>query len=679
MSRCQVRRWNKEDFKFLKDLTTYGEGYNPYCFSGECPVIFAQQGYTALRNNLIWPGQTPRRAKLLGVVIIFLCWVFLFLILRNNPVRFNWRESLLAASVIWALILVLFTEVFSFFRILNFWTLFIAWFALLAALAYIFLKTDTKTRDDLPAVIGALPLFLKFVVVSLLLIIFITGLISLSSAPNNFDSMTYHLPRVAHWIQNASVAHYPTNILRQIHMNPGAEYIILHLNLLSGSDWFSNLVQWVSMIGSVAGISLLTKELGGGIRSQIFTSAFAATLPMGILQSTSTKNDYVVAFWIICAVYFGLRFLSNRENRYIYLFAGSTGLSILTKGTAYIFLAPFIISFLFSGLKKYNFELWKPLLMAALIVFSINAGHWGRNYSTFNSPLGPGNEGEHNEYMNANFSARTLFSNVLRNSALQMGSFEQLSDAVTLFVEKAHATLSIDINAPETTWGGTSFIIHNISRNEDLDGNPLHFILFMISLLYLGFKRKFYYAGNLLFAFLLFCLILKWQPWHSRLHLPLFILGAPAVGITLDNWKRGWGNFMIILLLIASLPWVVNNAQRPLAGKISVLKRERSSQYFGRNQTAETNFRTVVKQVEDSGCREIGLLTEINAWEYPLWALLQEKKTHGQYRIEHIGTKTKLHDFTPCIVIKIVDHETIQIQKNRVTVPADPAGDISSS
>jgi hypothetical protein len=56
----------------------------------------------------------------------------------------------------------------------------------------------------------------KVSLVAVLLVLAITLATSLIAAPNNWDSMTYHLPRVMHWIQNQSVHQYPTNNLRQI-------------------------------------------------------------------------------------------------------------------------------------------------------------------------------------------------------------------------------------------------------------------------------------------------------------------------------------------------------------------------------------------------------------------------------------------------------------------------------
>ena len=56
-------------------------------------------------------------------------------------------------------------------------------------------------------------------------IVVMAGLTAIVAPPNTYDSMTYHLPRVMHWIQNQSVAHYPTHIPRQLHFPPGAEFI----------------------------------------------------------------------------------------------------------------------------------------------------------------------------------------------------------------------------------------------------------------------------------------------------------------------------------------------------------------------------------------------------------------------------------------------------------------------
>lgn len=66
----------------------------------------------------------------------------------------------------------------------------------------------------------------------------LTMFFALKTVPNNFDSMTYHLPRIMHWAQNGSVAHYASRVVRQITSPVLAEFINLHVYLLCGKKIF---------------------------------------------------------------------------------------------------------------------------------------------------------------------------------------------------------------------------------------------------------------------------------------------------------------------------------------------------------------------------------------------------------------------------------------------------------
>ena len=74
----------------------------------------------------------------------------------------------------------------------------------------------------------------------LLGIILLVG--ALFTVPYNYDSMTYHLGRIGHWIDNGSVAHYVSCIDRQIYSPVMSEYEMLHMFLLNGNDSFLNLL-----------------------------------------------------------------------------------------------------------------------------------------------------------------------------------------------------------------------------------------------------------------------------------------------------------------------------------------------------------------------------------------------------------------------------------------------------
>src|SRR5690242_18911992 len=81
----------------------------------------------------------------------------------------------------------------------------------------------------------------EFVATTITTIFAFTLVIAIVAPPNNWDSTTYHMARVLNWIQQESVNHFPTYNLRQIELNPWAEYAILQFQLLSGGDYLANL------------------------------------------------------------------------------------------------------------------------------------------------------------------------------------------------------------------------------------------------------------------------------------------------------------------------------------------------------------------------------------------------------------------------------------------------------
>ena len=149
--------------------------------------------------------------------------------------------------------------------------------------------------------------------------------------------MTYHLPRALHWLQNQSLAHYPTSILRQLFMPPFAEMGILHVLALSNGDHLAFVVQWLSMAGALLAVWVLTEQVTNRREAALTAVAFAATLPMGLLQASSTQNDWVLTVWLAIAAVFVLAYRRDNSTKSVIGAALAIGLALLTKGTAFIF------------------------------------------------------------------------------------------------------------------------------------------------------------------------------------------------------------------------------------------------------------------------------------------------------------------------------------------------------
>ena len=619
--------------------------------------------------------------------LILITAVFLF----RKPGSF--RESILKAFLVTFFLIGFSTEVLSLIFKVNYRWILAAWLFWTSLAALLLILNWKKLKSGISQLLPAQKRKhtdpsrgLIFFSLGIILLISLTTLfIALKSPPNNFDSMTYHMARVSHWIQNQNIRYYPTAIPRQNYSMPLAEYGILHLQILSQGDHYANLVQWFSFVMSILVATMIAKQYKVSARGQWITAVITATLPMAILQSTSTQNDLITGVFCLGFLYFLNKTIKENKWENV-LFAGiSMGFALATKGTAYIYCAAIGIGLGSASLIGKKLARIKGLLVHYLVLITIalalNSGIYLRNWNSYQNPLITGNE----RTMVEEISPGILLANILRNGSMHLGT--PLQQGNVLLTKSMIGLLGGQIDNPASTFQESNFeIVFKI--NEDDTGNTLHLILITLSILIVPFfnnpqkgEQKKYLLVTVL-SILLFSLAFKWQPWSGRLQIPIFILGGILIGFVFENYfkKDLIPSLVIIFLLLASTPYLFLNSNRPLLpaweddsvfhdtpverrilsginqklekfpvlsenldsffslfyeGR-SVLLTERRELYFLGNFEPYYGYKAACHFVRNDPSRNIGLLMDNNDWEYPLWVLLNQHASPGMRHLYHI-------------------------------------------
>lgn len=464
------------------------------------------------------------------------------------------------------------------------------------------------------------------------------------AAPNNADAVTYHLSRVMYWIEHGSVAHFATNNLRQLYQMPGSEFFVLHAFLLNGNDLLASLPQWLAFFGCIIATSFVVKLLGGSRASQWLASVLAATLPVAILQSTSPKNDLLVAYWVILAVSFLLLLRQRRWWGYLVSFCLAVALALVTKATAFIYLTPFMFWFCFTQYKAGRKWFIASILCLVVAVTALIGPAVWRNHQVLGVWLGPSaGELDQVSYTNETLTPALYLSNLIRNIALHLsgpaGLLQIKTDRAVSWIDRQ---LGLSNSDSRITYGGQIFFVPGGDklRHEDMAPNFFHALLVVITVLlwcWLGRNKTdrhiWYYAGAVTAIFLLFSAYLRWQPWHTRLHLPIFMLGIPFMAVVLGRLRYWWiGALIALLFLWQAQTYVVHNNTRSLVGEISVVAVSRQNQ----------NKKTFYPQDEISSfarlhrCADVGLMLGADENEYPFWSFIDQ----GQgARLEHVNVE----------------------------------------
>lgn len=494
----------------------------------------------------------------------------------------------------------------------------------------------------------------------------ITLLLGITNPPWHPDTTTYHVPRILHWIQNSTLDPYPTHIDRQIWIGAGAEYFVLHLRIIAGSDRVLTLVQWLSFIGIAPLVSLIARELGASRRGQAFAALFALTMPMAITQATGAQPDLFASLWLCVAVALLLRIrrrgLAATSWVDALAFGSAAGIAVLAKAVNALYLLPFVVWALIDLLRARRLRRLAALAgLAFLPTLAVNAGHVHRNMLVWGNPLGA-----HAGYGVANeiISPASVASNVIRNLSLHAKSgFDTWNDFLYMGIVKAHTLLGISHDDRRTTYGQTHFSVPQKVEDEGISGNRWHLVIIAAAVV-LAWRRRdrlsLVFLGCVAAGALMFAAYLKWQPWNSGFHLPLFVVSAGAVAAILEKSlserrlrQAGW-----FLLAFAMFP-LFRNEVLPVVGRTPVFtvpyetRLTRIWEHGGR-------LRAAADLIASSECRLIGLVWHRAAPEYPVWKLM-EARAKGPVEIRHVSVTNETRrfasardrSFQPCALISL--------------------------
>ncbi len=595
-------------------------------------------------------------------VLLLAAWGGCYALARELAVRRHiapdWPLSVALASVFWGALVAVITELCSLARLLNSPGIALVWTIANGGILFALVRLAGRRGVTLGQMIrtswtqaravdlSSWPWDARcYLGVTVALVGFLLA-IALTFATTNWDALNYHLPRIMHWAQQGSVDHFPTNNSRHLEFGPWSGFLSLHLYLLTGDDRLINVVQWSAMIGSLVLVFFVVKELtfdhlslSQQRRISAFTCLLTATLPIGLVQCMNPQNDYVAAFWLCCLVCFVLALRRDTSNSWYMLGAGlAAGVGALAKATTYLYAGPLIIAFAIWWLWQ-RFPLQQKIKLAGIFCaafFLLNSGHILRNVSVFGAPLGS----RHilSIERNSRITVSGTAANLVRNLSLHGNTpVPTLTYAAYALFDRLHGWTGRAFDDPEISYHipGYFWLPPRFAVFDSYASAPFHATLILLALALACARPRCFHAALrhaawIVVSFLIFCAFLRWQYWHTRLHLAYFVLLMPVVGwILVERLPR----FTIPVIAAGVVSFgcytLAQNSSRPFLNlEFATLPRER--QYLFAHAPGMTEpTKQLATAIVNSGCTNVGLKLDFDAGEYPLWVMLRNRGFTG--------------------------------------------------
>ena len=430
-------------------------------------------------------------------------------------------------------------------------------------------------------------------------------------APNNWDSMTYHLARVAHWYQNGNLSHFEATVSRQNYISPFGDYQSLVM-LSSGSDRFAFIPSLISALIIVCIFYAVCSFLNMP-RNLIYTGIFLILAPNFVSQISTTQVDLRSLAFVLIGVY--LIVLGGSLSTLIGVLAFS-----LSFGTKFLSLLPLIGILFIPKLRNSIFKNIKTNPKATFLGFIlgvlVNSPWLIRNYNSFGNFTG---DSGHIFALKSSFIVRLI--DLIRYFATNLMYYEipVLNEIIT---KNTNTFLNhfFENNRSSVPFGLNINSVYPIATEDDVSSFIL-FITFLIIFIFLLAKKKFFYSIVFLVPFWTTFTVLAWQPWVNRLLVSTFvfmiIIGLYFMNIISNiNFQR-FIQFLSIISLLTSFSYLIDNDRRGL-NTIVTNPTDRVTQYFIPRPGLKEDYTSISSFLTSRNIRYVTLTGIEDSWEYPL-------------------------------------------------------------
>ena len=655
----------------------------------------------------------------------------------------NLIEGLVQAEILYHVALLVLTNVFSIGNLLNRLTVLSGWLVVLFFVFFIaaeqgllFAKGENRLTKGLSQNTFAkekrdsgvkslrqwwqkfsLPEKTMFTIMGVLFVVLFAG--AVFTVPYNYDSMTYHLGRIGHWIDQGSVNHYVTNIDRQIYSPVMSEYEMLHMFLLAGSDSFLNLLQYFSMIVTAIILYAVARKLGTGRSFSMLAAFLFVTMPLTISQSITTQNDLLAAMWFAIFLYYFVDFINvpqitfdREQKKKLVLIGASVAFAFLTKTSicaSMLFFMPWLVVVCLMRKDKILRLLQSALLAGGTLVVLISETLI-RTYLSCGRLMADTTSAN---IMVSTKNVKYIIVNICKNFSLLITQhlIRPLNGVVYRFAIRVGSLLQVDFNNEAISYHGFDFL-HHMNMGEDMyshDKTPsavvtylalLAGIVLVVAVVALCVsklrgkavtekgeavaaqkqeKNSWYNRMSIGFAVsawlsLGFIMaLLRWQPWGTRLMYPALamtvIMTANVAGAVLkEGTKAGQVGlaFLIVLSTLFCISPTVYNMQ-PAVENLQAGCENRMRRYFRFNDRY-TAYNQLIDKTEELGFKTIGLSISGDGYDYPLWLMYRKEDADvllyhvilDEDDTENIDNQTKQPD---CILY--VEHGAISVGEQK--------------